>query len=308
MRNILLAILLISTITSCEEYEDYYNVESLQQDSKIVLYAFPTTSDTIIIDISASTPVFGETKKLNVSSVQCLVNGVADSVSLQSKGSADPYYNPMLYPYERMYYRYVATGKHSAGDTIAIEVSADGFKKVSASTVIPEKVTVRNVREEVSYYDNSALSMLLFSFDDASPQEDYYSLALKRWYLDYESPSDSTGCYLEINTSTEPMLREYSLSSSNPEDAIHYFFNDKQFSNSVCNMHANYYSSNYEMVKHELQFNHLSKELYQYMKSWADYDDNNLSQYGMAFAYRTYTNVKGGYGVVAAYNSVKECY
>lgn len=307
MRNILLAILLISAITSCEEYEDFYNVESLQQDCKIVLYAFPTTSDTIIIDISASTPVSSEMKKLNVSSVQCLVNGMPDSVSLLSEGNRDDPNYTML-SYERMYYRYVATGKHSAGDTIAIEVCADGFQKASASTVIPEKVCVRNVREEVSYYDNSAMSMLLFSFDDASPQEDYYSFVLKRWYLDSDFSGYSSDCYLQITPSTDSMLREYSLSSSNPENAIHYFFTDKQFSNSVCNMHANYYRSNYEMVKHELQFNHLSKELYQYMKSWADCDDNNFAQYGIAFAYRTYTNVTGGYGVVAAYNSVKECY
>lgn len=280
----------------------------MQQDCKIVLYAFPTTSDTIIIDISASTPISGEMKKLNVSSVQCLVNGMPDSVSLLSEGNRVQYNISSLYHYEHMYYRYVAIGKHSAGDTIAIEVCADGFQKASASTVIPEKVRVRNVREELSYYDNSAMSMLLFSFDDASPQEDYYSFALKRWYLDTDFPGYSSDCYLQITPSADSMLREYSLSSSNPENAIHYFFTDKQFSNSVCNMHANYYRSNYEMVKHELQFNHLSKELYQYMKSWADCDDNNFAQYGIAFAYRTYTNVKGGYGVVAAYNPVKVCY
>ncbi len=299
--------MLISAITSCEEYEDYYNVDSLKRDSKMVLYAFPTTSDTIIIDISASNPSLNEMKELNICSVQCLVNGVADSVSFLGEGDNNAYFYPASSSVCK-HYRYVATGKHSAGDKIAIEVNADGFQKASASTVIPEKVSVRNVREEVSYYDNSAMSMLLFSFDDASPQEDYYSFALKRWYLDTDIPGYSSDCYLQIKPSTDSMLREYSLSSSNPENAIHYFFTDKQFSNSVCNMHANYFSSNNEMVKHELQFNHLSKELYQYMKSWADYDDNNFAQYGIAFAYRTYTNVTGGYGVVAAYNPVKECY
>lgn len=307
MRNILLALLLISAITSCEEYEDYYNVDSLKRDSKMVLYAFPTTSDTIIIDISASSPSLNEMKELNVSSVRCLVDGVADSVSFLGECDNNAYFYP-AYSSVCKHYRYVATGKHSAGDKITIEVNADGFHTASASTVIPEKVSVRNVREEVSYYDNNALSMLLFSFDDASSQEDYYSFALKRWYPDSDFPGYSTGSYMQIITSTEPMLRENSPLSSYPANAIHYFFTDKQFSNSVCNMHANYYSSNNGMAKYELQFNHLSKELYLYMKSWADYDDNNFAQYGIAFAYRTYTNVTGGYGVVAAYNPVKECY
>ena len=51
-----------------------------------------------------------------------------------------------------------------------------------------------------------------------------------------------------------------------------------------------------------MQLYHLTPEMYRYVKSINDIDNNDLAQFGLTMLQPTYSNVHGGIGVVGAYS------
>lgn len=66
-------------MVSCQ---DSISLDQIQGVNKLVVYAFPTANDTIVINVSASQPVNAKAEQLSVKHVRCTTNGQDDSVVL----------------------------------------------------------------------------------------------------------------------------------------------------------------------------------------------------------------------------------
>lgn len=127
-------------IASCK---DDFTVDDIQESPKLVVYCMPSPGDTTKIQVSSSVPVTLKSlskaipQYVNNATIVYSVNG--QQVPAVSLGNG--------------IYQVVAPQK--TGDNIRLEVSAEGFTTVSASTVIPDTVPIQKVRvSRISLYDS----------------------------------------------------------------------------------------------------------------------------------------------------------
>lgn len=291
MRKIISSVFLALSLVSCQ---DSISLDGIAGGSRMLMYAFPTDADTIDIRLSTVQPINGRMPQLDVKCVTCTTNGVSDKV-IYAGTTVEKGFPICLYR---------AVGSHHCGDEICIKASAEGLPDIDATTRIPQRPAIDASDYSLIYNGGELRSQLKLSFHDL-PDVDYYAVRIKGRHVPHSDyVADDT--WLGVETSAEPLLNNYSgakLDLGTSNDFYHnmYIFDDSSFGNAVATLRmpiTYYYRSLSAYQSHLLA---LSREYYLMLKSLNDIGNNDLAQYGLAFAFSSYTNVRGGCGCVAGY-------
>ena len=193
---------------------------------------------------------------------------------------------------------------------MAAQVSAQDFSSVSASTYIPEKVGVElgDVKLEMKSsdgYNSITIDRVEAIFHDNPSSEDYYSVKLK---LQTKEATQSQ-MLLTVN---EPLLNKRTkLDDDFGMDDYEYFgnayiFNDRTINGKTYTLHLDTYSNSYRQSSYSFSYivdlYKVTPEYYRFLKSINDAQSNSWADVGLMQVTPTYSNVKGGFGVVAGYN------
>lgn len=308
--------------TSCEHPVDILQIKS---ESELVLYAFPTTDDEYLLNISLARPTAGTNGTLHLEYIECTTNGRPDEVTLVHEETH--FGMPMVIVRVK--------GEHRSGDRISILVRDTQHHEATASTTIPaatpmevasvDTITsklrfllhVRPVATDNAYYATRLTSVFDrsdvfektpedygYEFDDG-PDEFYHS-----WNWTNFAPIDYT--HLSIDPSLEPLLNHYNDLDLDPWNEYYkkmYFFSNADVSASSQAQHL----STDGLVLHlqteipsqadyiDVQFYTLSPEYFLMLRHINDQLSNDLSEAGLSQTYSTYSNVRGGFGCVAGY-------
>ncbi len=275
------------------------------EESKFVIFAFPTVSDTIPITVSLTRPIGQAVLTINGIKVSCTVNGKEDEIILSDSTNVSGL--PVL--------TYYAIGKHKAGDNVNITVSplpvgeGTGVGSVSCfgSTTIPPLPTLDSVRLDTTFHKEDYYTDARISFHKIDGVS-YYATRLQG--MDYFSDSDSTSYeYKEVETSMEPLLNDLTdaeLGFGTKNDFYHqmYVFDPSSVKSNTVTVHLNTVQQMYTRA-YRVELYSLTPEYYFMMKSINDIKNNEMGEHGLAFIRPTYTNIQGGYGCVAGYGCVK---
>lgn len=355
--------------------KDDFDVEKLQTSSRLVVYSFPTEGDTTLVAVTKSLPVASFKGDRYVQSQQVVdahivykVNGVELPVKRirnidEAKHLAVNNNKEFLALLVGQYY---VVGKQKEGDDISVQVSADGYSTVSASTYIPKKVSVQlgDIRFDEKNSDPDSyqnVDKLEATFKDDVSTQDYYSVMVKlrqkqgtamgvriwndgyREYKDtcyvdhaneYFTSSDNQFVFnfdslswvirdIEVSTMGEPLLnKKTKLNDDFGFDDYSFFgnsyiFNDRTINGQLytlhlealsADMHANNYNDygtwdwvfGYDYI---VELYSMTPVYYRFLKSINDAQGNDWIDAGLMQVTPTYSNVKGGFGVVAGYNA-----
>lgn len=291
MRNLLSCLILSICLSSCQ---DSISLDQIKEKNRLVIYAFPTTNDTITIKISASQPIHGKAEKLNITSVRCETNSEDDKIVFASD-SEDSGTTVITY---------YAIGKHQSGDRIHISVNASNLQQATAQTIIPTPVAIIQTRLDTTFYKGARYTQLRMSFTD-SELSTFYAVRVAGRYVPEDELTIGKTEFVELETSAEPILNFYStaeLKFGSWNDYYHnmYIFDDSSFKNKNATLHL--YTLQKSWIEHyKTQLFVLSPEFYHMVKSLNDIKNNEIGANGLSFMFSTFTNVRGGFGCVAGY-------
>lgn len=173
MKKTLLILLAALALASCK---DDFSIDSITEQPKLVVYCMPTPGDTTHIQVSASIPVSAQPisaspRYIDNATIVYSVNGKPQQAERLGNGT----------------YRVAAHQK--IGDDINLEVSAEGFASVSASTVIPDTVPIERVSaKEITLFDSEygyarKYDQVQATFHDDGATTDYYAVAVYSYTL-----------------------------------------------------------------------------------------------------------------------------
>jgi hypothetical protein len=156
-------------LLSCQ---DEVSLDDLGKAEKMVVYCFPTASDTTYIRICRSVPI----------------KNYADSVKLLSIDSAAVIYsvNQQQRSVEALgngYYRVI--GKQKIGDKISLQASAEDVPTIHATTVIPDTVAIGDIQvKNVSVYNSNyqqteKYDQVSATFTDDAHSHNYYAVRVR---------------------------------------------------------------------------------------------------------------------------------
>lgn len=117
---------------------------------------------------------------------------------------------------------------------------------------------------------------------------------------------------LGLLTDNEPLLNKKSkLDDDFGMDDYEYFgnayiFNDRTINGKTYTLHLDTYSNSYRQSSYSFSYivdlYKVTPEYYRFLKSINDAQSNSWADVGLMQVTPTYSNVKGGFGVVAGYN------
>lgn len=331
-------------LTSCDHPVSILDIES---ESELVIYAFPTTDDEFLVNVSLTRPTAGNVGTLQGVTVECTTN--------PSSGSGQPHADEVTFVHAEKHFGipmaiYRVKGEHHSGDKISIRVKADapsGEGKsltATAETTIPadmpiEVTTVDTIspklrflvrvpalavslqtggKEGRGYYatrltsvKDSKTTVEWESAYDDGPDEVYHT-----WMWTNFAPIDYS--HLSIEPSLEPLLNHYTDLDLDPwneyYEKMYFFSSDDVRASSAVSSSASAtggkeggvvlhlqteYPSQMDFI--DVQFYTLSPEYYLMLRHINDQLSNDLGNIGLTQTYSTYSNVRGGFGCVAAY-------
>ena len=305
--------LLCLTLISCK---DDFDIQKLQDHPRLVVYCFPTDGDTTLVGVAKSLPVASVKGYIDALSREKVdahiiykVNGVEQTVKRIANEEEAQLFTRSTNSsvLSQLVGQYYVVGKQKAGDKISLQVSAPDFSSVSASTYIPEKVGVElgDVKLEMKSsdgYNTITIDRIEAVFHDNPSSEDYYSVKLK---LQTKEASKSQ----MLLTENEPLLNNRTkLDDDFGMDNYEYFdnafiFNDRTINGKTytlhLDVHSNYSSYGFSYV---VDLYKVTPDYYRFLKSINDAQSNSWADVGLMQVAPTYSNVKGGFGVVAGYN------
>lgn len=216
MEKIIYFIILLFTLVSCK---DEISLDSINNSDKIVVYCFPTESDTTYMQIARSVPIksysniINETA-INNAEINYTVNGKTSKIESIGKGF------------------YKITGSQKKGDDIAFYVKADGLPPVSATTTIPESVNIcKPTEKNITLYDQDSESTQQFdqvtaTFTDNPNTHDYYAVrVMVKNYSGYVKVSNKNGIYYLSNLATYKQYQH-----TDQSDTVSLVYNDSVYS------------------------------------------------------------------------------
>lgn len=336
MKKLFYLILFMLALVSCK---DHIGIETFSNKSKMVVYCFPTVSDTTYIEVRQSVPVRNYVDSVKIAyldhaAVVYSVNGLPKNVESLGKG----------------YYRVI--GKQKVGDKVSLQVSSDGLPSVSASTVIPDTVAVSPVEvRKVSLYDSDYgntedYDQLVATFTNNMGRHCYYAVRVRMKhyagsaigyfdhgesrqffydYQDYERKknardwdslkvvfTDSTYSYPRIDTKSEDLL----MPMSDIDDAFGFsndfyqnfcIFDNASIKGKTYTMHLNVSSSDgYDFAKtYQIELIRLTPEYYHFLQSLNEIRNNEMARNGLSQIRPTISNVFGGLGVAGGWNTAR---
>ncbi len=292
MRYIIL-FLFAALFASCQ---DKIDSELTLGKEKLVVYAFPSTNDSIFINISIGKVKNGKAEKPVIKSIECLVNGKRDNIAHKCDTEENGIYETS----------FCAVGKHAPGDTITINVSAEGALPVSGSSIIPQKPKAEYIYMDTTSYKGEIYNRILYNIHDFNSIKYYAAQVAGAVDNDNEQEKHET---VELEVENEPLLKKYASTKINFETyesfyANMYIFDNETFNNGANSLHL-YILQRPWYNAFNVKIYSLSKEYFCMLKSFNNSMNNDFGKHGMAFIYPTYSNIKNGYGCIAAYNVIE---
>ncbi len=314
MKYLNILLITIALLASCDT--KYVDLDELDATEKLVLYCMPAAGvDTTLIQLSRSVPVTSSSlkkKELGDATIHYMVNGVEQEVKYTEKkiGSVP----------KKSYY---VVGALHAGDKVSVEASVDGLPAVSGSTTIPASFPFNRIElalKNALYSYSLQFRVVMNGEADLDYYAVHYMLRDTRIYKTNDiSGNDkedvkSLDHHLDMDISEEPLLNNATgadeiFDVSNSYFRNLYIFTNRTFRGNDYTLRTSVpYSSNiYEdYYTHKMYYKvymyRLSPEMYRYVKSVNDVNNNDLGESGLAPVRSHYSNVSGGLGVVCGCN------
>ena len=170
-------------MTSCR---DSFNIDSLDEQAKLVVSCFPSEADTTWIEVTYSIPIshgayasnWDDYMEVRDAHIIYKVNGVERTIAWK-----DRIYNRWNEPVTHG--RYYVTGPHQPGDHVELQVSAEGYESISAETTIPDAapIVLKGIAETKVYdsYNEESRNVyqLTATFTDPAATTDYYAVRIR---------------------------------------------------------------------------------------------------------------------------------
>lgn len=299
MKRYVISLLTIaSVLTACK---DHFDIDSMENPSKLVVYCFPSQADTTYISVTGSVGVrkivdSRKPGKLSDARVSYMVNGEPRQIQQDADGT------------------FFVTGGHQPGDHVTLQVEHDDYGRAVAQTTVPEgiAVTLKEIRI-VTEYEPDFESMRDFyqlsaSFKDPAESTDYYAVRVR-----VGSDGDMLAAdvrWPEIYVNDEPLLNRLSAIDEDFgfENMFYqriYFFTDRDINGQQYVLHLNINTNHLEYRAWNPRFQvllyRLTPDYYRYLKSINDIENNELAQGGFAQLMPTFSNVSGGLGLMGGF-------
>ena len=270
--------------------KDNFDITKLNGTDKLVVYCFPSPGDTTDIDLGRSQPVNGKGDAVMIAdaSVTYQVNGVA--LTIRNLGDG----------------HYQAIGQQREGDRITLSVKANGLPGTMAETTIPAHLAIEKFEvDTVNMYDRDYEAFreserFAVTFTDDAASEDFYAVKLVQ----------KVGHHfrnLRINTHDEPAINgmsdidyDFGFDDSSYQNVV--FFTDKSINGRRYTLHLGMPYSRFS-PPHRIELYRISPEYYRFIKSINDVSNNDMGKIGLAPITPTYSNVRGGLGVLGGCSS-----
>lgn len=223
-------------------------------------------------------------------------------------------------------YCYYAVGPIAEGDVVSIEARLGDLPPVSSTTVVPPAFPLVNLSTEI-VKSSSDLLQFRITFRDDRSTDDYYGVRVVR--RSTSIPIGSSYDESSIHWSEYPITFYYDINSDpllfnrmGLDETFEteyyrlddiYIWEDLLISGKDYTLTLNTYY--YKPSDWETEWNgtkyrneesyritlyRLSREFYQYLKSYNDVMNNDLGQDGLAPLGTVLTNIRGGYGIAGA--------
>ena len=285
----LIAILI--TLSSCE---DNIDINKSKYNNQLVIYCFPTLSDTTKIFTSRTHHLNNTANSIGNMFIRCKINNKEKNVYLLKEENNKT-------PAERVYY---FTHKQQVGDIITLDITTQNKENSYTQTTIPAIPKIKDIvisRKYKSGKEYNQIKLTLNNFTNRS----YYAIRIIGKEIDYNNTvyekTESIECH------DEPVLNNYSIGESyfnTPNDFYHnfYIFDNSYFSkDSLYTLHLNL-PINKSVKAYKVQLYHITPDFYQFFKSINDINNNKLGEYGISFINTTYTNINNGLGIMGGYS------
>ncbi|WP_430815997.1 DUF4249 domain-containing protein [Carboxylicivirga sp. RSCT41] len=301
LRNTLLLVMLLGTLSSCEKEIEYKGKEL---NNFLVLNAKLTEGETIRIELTRSNTIFENKaiKTIGDADVQLFIDGeYVETLQAYNFFKDAPNYNQEHYSGEAYYYLY-NTESVKAGSTYTIKIKHSDYNDISASTQVPSKADawIKNIESE-----NGNLNYTVAIKDE--PGKNFYRLRVKGCY-DYQTINgvNETGC---------TYLGYHSVSTKDPVLSFNRIIDEDSFTDYPDNVYLLFDDELFDGETYELKFSirgektddadieiiQLDENLYRYYNTvqMRDYYED----YAFSEPVRVYSNIKGGAGVLGSNNS-----
>lgn len=303
-KTILYLHLFLVILTSCS-YD--FNLDNINVSEKMVLYCMPCRDrDTTLIQLSRSLPVSPKeevNKTVSNARVTFSVNGLEQTVHY-----ADTVMSSVPAGY------YYVLGRWQVADIIRIRAEANGFPPISSKTTIPAGFPLKKV-DMVQKQDTDNRLQFHITFQDKKETEDYYGVRIARKII-YEDMTENKSSEfneaIDLELDDEPLLNPTGLNAifdlSHDFYQYLYIWDDKKVQGKEYTIRLNtYYTTDWEpdewnnsrrRIFYKIYLYSLSPELYRYLKSLNDIENNDLGHKGLAPIRSNYSNVENGIGIL----------
>ena len=297
--SFLLCIILL--LAGCK---DDVNLNTFNQESRLVVYCFPSPGDTTYMRITRSIPVryYADSVKVEQvddASVVYTVNGTPCTVT----------------PIGRGYYR--ITGHQRVGDNVSLHVSARNGQEVTASTAIPDTVAVghiqmREVKLKNKYSNRSdTYKQVMATFTDDAATHRYYGVRVKHTASNTNIIDETRFTYPSLNIESEPLLSPLTdiddeFGYSNDYFGNFYIFDDASINGQTYTLHLNIASyggawgSNHF---YQVELICITPEYYRFMLALNQINNDELAKDGLSQIRPTVTNMSGGLGLLGGWSA-----
>lgn len=292
---------LLIILSSCT-YE--FNIDDIEAKRKPVIFCMPNTlGDTTLIQVSQSTTV--NNKGTNTSAkpdITFKLNGVEKVIKYTDKATD-------LLPANSYY----VLGKLKESDKIDLEVSYPDMPTAKSSTVIPQPFPLDKWEMVLGNGSYGREIQFRISFTDNAETKDYYGMRIVRntithYYGEVDDEEEIEGIDLKLDE--EPLLFNkvgfdeiFDITKTYYRDIYLWddtMLNGKSYTLQPCTYYYEGYNDNemIETIKFKICLYRFSEEIYQYLKSINDINNNELGEYGLAPIRSHYTNIENGIGLL----------
>lgn len=303
MRKIIypLLILLITCLVSCTYHLD---LDTVAAKEKLVLYCFPSNSDTTVIQLSKSIPVGHDGKgdtSLRNAEVYFSVNGKEQEVYWNEDSTSS-------LP-ARCYY---TLGKCTKEDIVRIRTSMEGLPSIMAQTSMPGEFPLEAIHLVPSEESEGVLQVQV-TFRDNPDTNDYYGIRLMKKELNKTDGVENTSLEaVEFDLKEEPLLNKSSdldeiFIFSNEYSQNLYIWDDEKIQGKEYTLHLamdyqedydSEWSNNCYKAEYKIYLYTLSAEFFNYLETLNKINKNSLGNHGFSPIIYQFSNVEGGIGVV----------
>lgn len=303
------AFISLLVFSSCQ-YE--LDLTDIPAEPRLLVYCQPGIGDTTFIQLDRSSPIsasdFPNKTDLENITLSVRINNSQQNVyRMKNKQTG---FNGITY--------YVL-GERNPGDVIELQASAKGFPSVCAKTIVPADFPLQSVG--IGLADTLSESRLRFKikFQDDLQEDNYYGIRIEEAEIAQRDAEISFHSYpLWLDVSDNMLLNNVTglddIFFGNKTSHYQWVFiwddsliKGKEYTLEIATRYMPGWetpiSENLdELIQvsyaYRVSLYSFSYELYTYLKSMSELDNDNLNSIGLAPIYPSYSNVKQGFGVV----------